>query len=138
KEFFDLARVDVLAAADDHVFEAAGDAVVAVGRLTSEIARVQPAVGGEGSGGLDRLVIVALHDTVSAAHELALLSRRHRLDRTRLDQLDLDAGKELADRADAMLDAIGSPGLRDDRAGLGESVADGHFASAHLVADGTH
>ena len=67
-EFLDLLGVDVLAAADDHVLEPAGDAVVALRRLAGEVARMQPAVlvdglaGGVGSCHPDKAIAERFHE----------------------------------------------------------------------------
>src|SRR5436190_22919109 len=66
EKFLDLARIDVLAAADDHVFGAAHDAAVTFCVDGREVTAVHPA------GGIDRLtgprlvVPVPAHDTVTA------------------------------------------------------------------------
>jgi hypothetical protein len=67
----DLARVDVLAAADQHVLDPADDVRVALGIDRRQVAGVHPA------GGVDRLararlvLPVAAHDRVAARAELA-------------------------------------------------------------------
>jgi hypothetical protein len=43
EEFLDLARIDVLAAADHHVLDAADDVAIALGVDGGEIAGVHPA-----------------------------------------------------------------------------------------------
>ena len=50
QQFLDLARIDVLAAADDHVLEPALDRAVAALVHRAQIAGVQPAVGVDGRG----------------------------------------------------------------------------------------
>ena len=44
EDLLDFARVDVVAAADDHLLEPVDDLDVAVGVLAAEVAGVQPAV----------------------------------------------------------------------------------------------
>ena len=70
EELLDLARVDVLAAADHHVLDPADDVAVAVLAHLGEVAGVHPAVGVDRLGGLLRLVPVAEHHRVAAGAEL--------------------------------------------------------------------
>ena len=49
-QVLDLGGVDVLAAGDDHVLQPVGDVEVAVGVEVAEVARAEPAVGGERGG----------------------------------------------------------------------------------------
>src|SRR6185437_5098004 len=65
-----LGRVDVLAAADDHVLDPVDDEQVAAGVQVAAVAGVHPAAP-EGVRRLLRLVPVALHDVPAAADDLA-------------------------------------------------------------------
>ena len=57
-EVLNLLGVDVLAAADNHVLDAAGDFEVALGRAAGQIAGVEPAVLIDGGGcGLGHFVV---------------------------------------------------------------------------------
>ena len=71
----DFARVDVEAAADDHVLLAVGDVEVAVGVEVADVAGVQPAVD-DRLRGLVRRLVVALHHEVAAHADLAGRARR--------------------------------------------------------------
>ena len=73
QELLDLARVNVLAAADDHVLDPPGDAVIAVGLPQGQVARVQPTVGVDRRGRGFGIVVVAEHHDVAAGAKLALL-----------------------------------------------------------------
>src|SRR5436853_141187 len=75
----DLGRVDVDAAADDHVLLAAGDGEEAVGVLAGEVAGVEPAVGVERGGGRLGVVPVPPADVRAAQPELPHLAGGHRV-----------------------------------------------------------
>ena len=138
EELLDLARVDVLPAADDHVLDAPGDAVVAVLVDGAQVARVQPAVGVDGRlGGLGHLV-VALHDVVAAAQQLAGDARRAVLAGLGVDDAHLDLVVPAAHRLALALERVVRRGLREHRGRLGEAVADGHLGRVHLVDDLPH
>src|SRR6202000_767814 len=66
EQLLDLARVDVLTAADHHVLDPAGDVHVTLVIHHPEVAGVHPARGVDGFGGLVRLVPVAEHHRVAA------------------------------------------------------------------------
>jgi hypothetical protein len=70
QDLLDLARVDVVAAADDQVLLAVDDEQVAVVVAVGEVAGVEPAAL-ERLRGLLGLVVVALHDVVAADDDLA-------------------------------------------------------------------
>ena len=74
EELLDLARVDVLAAADDHVLRPARDPDVPVLVHDREVPGVQPALLVYDLVGLVVHLVVALHDVVAARPELALLA----------------------------------------------------------------
>src|SRR5277367_4016113 len=76
KKFLDFARIDVFAAADNHVFQASGDAEIAVGAHGCKVAGVQPAFGVNGAGGGVGVLIVTFHIGVAAGAELALFADR--------------------------------------------------------------
>src|SRR5262249_26876225 len=77
EEFLDLARIEVLAAADHHVLDAADDVAIALVVDGGEVAGVHPALGIEHVAGLLRLVPIAEHDAVAAGAELAAFTARH-------------------------------------------------------------
>ena len=59
EEFLDFARIDVLAATDDHVLDAAGDLVKALLVLDAEVAGVEESVLVNDFGGGLRVLVVA-------------------------------------------------------------------------------
>src|SRR5262249_31784860 len=84
-------RIDVVAAADDHVLDAAGEPEIAVGVEASEVARVEPAVASEYAVVVLRLEIAG-RDAGSPDHDHANLVDRafaHDPSAVELDGLDL-------------------------------------------------
>ena len=132
EELLDLARIDVLAAADHHVLQAADDVDVALLVHGREIAGVHPARLVDRLGGLLRVVPVALHHRIAAGAELAGLAARHRL-ALGIDDLDLDVRQHLAHGRDAPLQRIVGGALRGHRRGLGHAVGDGDLAHVHVA-----
>ena len=90
QHLLDLARIDVGAARDDHVLGAVAQREVAVPVERADIAGPQPALAQRGGGGL-RVVPVAGHRAVAAAHHLAGLAGRD-LPPRRIHHAHLDAG----------------------------------------------
>ena len=93
QEVLDLARVDVLAAANDGVLGAALEAEVAVGVHDGEVAGVQPAFGVDGLGGGRGIVVVALHHQIAARAQFALLFDGHALPDLGIDDLHFGVGQ---------------------------------------------
>src|SRR5690348_18321378 len=97
EELFDLARIHVLAPANDHVLDAADDVDVAVGVHRGEVTGVHPA------RRVDRLacrlvvVPVAAHHDVAAAAQLTRYAARDDRARGGIDDLDLDVGVHAPD-----------------------------------------
>src|SRR3954453_7374103 len=90
QELLDLARVDVLAAADHEVLDAPDDVQVAVGVHDREVAGVHPAAAVDRLGRALGVLPVAEHDRVAAGAELARLAARDDGAGHRIDDLDLD------------------------------------------------
>src|SRR5581483_9656418 len=137
EEFLDLSRIDVLAAPDDHVLQAADDVDVALVIHGGEVAGMHPAAVVDCLLGLLLIVPVALHHRVAARAELAGRPARHRL-ALAVDDLDLDVRQHLAHGRDAALDRIVGGALRGDRRGLGHAVGDGDLAHVHLALHPLH
>src|SRR5262249_37092617 len=76
QELLDLARIHVLAPADEHVLHAADDVAVALGVDRREVARVHPAVDHDLARAL-LVVPVPQHHRVAPGAELALLAHGH-------------------------------------------------------------
>src|SRR5580658_1632565 len=113
EELLDLARVDVLAAADDHVLDPSGDPAIARGIESGEIAAVHPA------GGIDRffrplgIAPIAQHYRIAAGQEFARRVRRHDPP-FGIDDLDLEMRQDGADRADPQIRRRVGCGLEAD------------------------
>src|SRR4029079_7186385 len=117
----DLARVDVLAAADQHVLDAADDVRVAVGVDRREVAAVHPA------GGVDRLARALVVLPVAAHHRVATRAQLARVAdgddaAVAVDDLDLEVRLDAADRRDAALEGVVEARLERDRRRLGHAV----------------
>src|SRR5258708_14380231 len=76
ENLLDLAREELLAAAVDHLLEAADDAQAAMGTDHAEIATAEPAVGQEGFGVGGGVMVVAEMDRGAIAADVARLARR--------------------------------------------------------------
>lgn len=72
EELLDLAGIDVLAAANDHILDATRDAVVALFILDAQVATVKEAILVDYLGGGLGVVVIALHRIVAAVAHLAL------------------------------------------------------------------
>ena len=105
EEFLDLARIEVFAAADHHVLDAADDVAIAFGVDDGDVAGVHPTLGVEHVGGLFALVPIAQHDAVAAGAEFAALAARHDAP-LEIDDLDLDMRMNAPDRRDPPLQRI--------------------------------
>ena len=102
EELLDLARIDVLAAADHHVLDAADDGAIALVVDGREVAGVHPA------GAVDRLrgalvvVPVAEHHRIAARAQLARRAGRHHA-ALGVDHLRLQMRMDAPDGGDAPL-----------------------------------
>ena len=105
EHLLDLARVDVVAAADDHVLLAVDDEVVAVGIDAADVAGVEPTVRVDRLGRRVGALPVALHDIVAADGDLAGVARGD-IGACLVDEPNLDARDRGAHRAGLAL-AIG-------------------------------
>ena len=122
EDVLDLARVDVVAAADDQVLLAVDDEEEAVLVDVAEVAGVEPAVGDRLGGGLaggrgSRVITLTPRTTSSPTCSPA---RRQRAV-LRVPDLDLDAADRLADAVDPPF--LGAQVERRGRRGLGQAVA---------------
>src|SRR5258707_11581374 len=85
REGFDVRGMDVIAAADDHILLAAGDAQIALAVEPAEIAGHEPARGVERRLGRHLVVEIAEHQAGAAAADLADLAWRGDRKSTRLN-----------------------------------------------------
>src|SRR5215216_349210 len=131
EDLFDLARVHVVAAADDHLLLAVDDEEVAVLVDLAHVAGAEPAILVED---LVRGVVpvpVALHDIVAADGDLADGVRALDIVAVVVDELHLDALDRGADRTGLAL-AVGVV-EGGDRRGLRQAVALEHLAAEGLL-----
>src|SRR5205807_2486460 len=106
EELLDLARVDVFAATNNHVLDSSRDTVVSVRGVHRQVAGAQPAVGCNRGPCLQLFLVVSLHHAVAAYDELAGFAGCYDIGSTRLDDSHVQAGKDPADGAHAMLQAV--------------------------------
>src|SRR4029077_11820361 len=106
QELFDLARIDVLAAADDHVLDPADDVDVTVRVHRGQVAGVHPAGGIDGLARRLFVVPVPPHDHVAAAAELARDVPWNDSAGSRIDDLDLDVWVYAPDGRYALFERI--------------------------------
>src|SRR6266568_3952994 len=90
QELLDLHRKEVLAPANDHVFEPAYNVKVALLVHGGQVSAMQPTLGVDGLGGLLGHLVVTSHDHEAAIAEFAALTYRHDLAGRRIDDFDLD------------------------------------------------
>ena len=104
EEFLDLARIDVLAAADDHVFDPADDVAVAVLVHDRKVAGMHPAAASMASAAPPHRPSSRASPSSrgSAARPLARRDDRP----SRIDDLDLHIGLDAADGGDPQFDRI--------------------------------
>ncbi len=131
QELLDLARIHVLAAADDHVLVAPDDLHVALVVHGRQVAGVHPARAVDGLAGRFRVVPVAEHHAVAAGAQLADLPARHDM-AVLVDDLALQVRLGTTDAGDAPFEVVARAGLGRHRAGLGHAVGDLHLAHVHL------
>jgi hypothetical protein len=137
EKFFDLARIDVLAATNDHIFEAPDNVAVAFGVERCQVTGVHPTGDVNGLSGTFGIVPIALHHAVATRQEL---TRSARGDNTPLsvDNLHLDVWLHPPDRGDAPLQRVVRGALEADRAGFGHAVGNRHLLHMHGLIDPLH
>ncbi len=96
EKLLDLAGVDVLSAADDHVLDPPHDIAVALLVDDTDIAGMHPALGVDRFGGPLRIVPIAQHHRITAGAELAR-DPAWRDPALRVDGLDLKVGLHPSD-----------------------------------------
>ena len=126
KELFDFAGVDVFATADDHVFDAAGDAEVTIFVLHAQVARVQEPVGINHFGGGFRILVIALHGVVAAVAHLALYAYRAFFAGFGVDDFHFGMFKFTAYGVATYVERVVDAGMGHARGRFGESVYAGH------------
>src|SRR6516225_4696824 len=126
EKFLDLARIDVFAAADDHVLDAADDVAIALGVDSGEVAGMHPARRIDRLAGARFVIPIAEHHGIAARQQLARRAGRHDAPLA-IDDFHLDMRLNAPDRRDASLQRIGRRALETDRARFRHAVSDGDF-----------
>ena len=130
---FDLGRIAVEPADDEHVGLAIRDAQIAGSVEDADVAGVQPAVAVDGLRGVVRVLEVAEHDVVAAHDDLAWLADGHGAVIV-VHATQLDAGYRLAAGAHHELGAVAGAGHGHRAAGFRQTVARDHRGDAELAA----
>ena len=133
QEFLDLARIDVLAAADQHVLDPADDLAIALGVDGGQVAGVHPALGVDRLARALQVAPVAAHHQVAAGAQFAPFADRQRPSVVGIDDLAFGVGLNAPDRRDPLFDRIVDRALERDRAGFGHAVGDGDVRHVHVA-----
>ena len=138
QKFFNLARVDVLAATDHHVLDAADDVHVALGVHGGQVAGVHPAVGVNGFMRFGGVFPIAVHHRIALGAELATLATGHGGTRFGVHDLDLQMRLHLAYGRYALVQRRVGAALAAHGAGFGHAIGDGDLAQVHLLHHALH
>src|SRR5437588_5914424 len=137
EKFLDLARIDVLAAANDHVLDAPDDVAITLGVDGREVAGMHPARRIDGLAGALFVAPIAEHYAIAASEELARRSGRHDA-AIQIDDLDFDMGLNAPNGRHAALQRVLGRALEADRAGFGHAVGNGDFGKTHVADRALH
>src|SRR5713101_207700 len=137
EEFLDFPGIEILAATDHHVLDAADDVAIALGIDDGDVAGVHPPLGVEHVGGLFPLIPIAQHDAVATGAQFAPLAAWNDA-ALEIDDLDLDMRMNAPDGGYPALQGIVRCALKADRTGFGHAIGDGDVAHVHLFADAAH
>ena len=137
-ELLDFLRVDVLAAADNHIFKSARDFIVSVLGSTRKVARMKPTVLIDCRRCRLGHFVVTLHNVVTTRDEFARYLVGTVLARFGIDYLALDFGHSPADRRNSYFERI--VGRAHSAAGrsLGLTVNYNDFTHIHFFNDVLH
>src|SRR5450755_4473478 len=114
EEFLDFPGVEILAATDHHVLDAADDVAIALGIDHGDVAGVHPPLRVEHVGGLFPLIPIAQHDAVATGAQFAPLAARHDA-ALEIDDLDLDMRMNPPDGGYPALQGVVGCALKADR-----------------------
>src|SRR6266436_677495 len=132
EKFLDLAGIDALAAANDHVLDAAYDIAITLLVQGGEIAGMHPTRFVDRLTGARLVGPVAAHHGISAGQQFAGDAWRHDA-ALAVDDLHLQMGLDAPDGGDAPRDGIVGGTLKADGAGLGHAIGDGYLAHMHFL-----
>ena len=137
QELFDLARIDVLAAANHHVLQATDDVDVALVVHRGQIPGVHPAGGIDGVAGFFVVIPVAAHDRIAPGAEFAGGAAWHDTP-LRIDDLHFNVRLHAAYGGHPPFKGVIDRALCGDRRRLGHAVSDGHLMHVHLRLHALH
>ena len=133
-----LARIDVLAAPNDHVLDAPDDIGITLLIHHGQVPGMHPAGAVDCFGCLLRVVPVAQHHRVAARAEFTWRTARHHLIALRVNNLDLEMRQHPAHRCGAALERVVGGSLGAGGRGLGHAVAYAHLGHVHARGDLLH
>ncbi|MNP19888.1 hypothetical protein D3C76_1124410 [compost metagenome] len=137
EELLQLARVDVLAAANDHVLAAPDNTHIALLVHHRQVAGVHPAFLIDAFGRGLGVVPVAQHHAVTPRAQLADLATRHAV-AIGIDHLVLQPRLGAPDAGHAALQVVAGAGLQRHRAGFGHAIGNLHLGHVHLADNPAH
>src|SRR5579884_2940528 len=104
EKLFDLAGIDVLAAANDHILDAPDDVDIALLVHGGQVSGMHPARTVDSLSGRFGIVPVAEHHAVPTRAEFTRLPHWHNFARRGINNLDLQVRPDLAYRAHALIE----------------------------------
>src|SRR6266478_2976837 len=134
---FDFARIDVFAAADDHVLDPSDDAAVSIVIDRRQVSCMHPADRIDGFPCPGLVTPIAEHDRVSPGAQLPGFAARYH-PAFAVDYLDFKMRLYPPDRRNSQLQWIVPTALEAHRAGFGHPVSDGYLAHVHCRGDFLH
>ena len=131
---FDLGRIDVEPAGDEHFLLAVGDRDVALFVHEADVAGMEPAIGRDRGARRFGIVEIADHHADAPDHHLAGLAARHDVE-VIVHDFDLDAFDRLACGVDNGFGRIAHARHGRGAAAFGQAVAGQHRRNAQVVLD---
>ncbi len=138
EKFLDLARVDVLAAANHHVFDAADDVHITFRIHHRQVAGMHPTFGVDGLMRLLGVAPVAVHHRIALGAKLAGFAGRDSFAALRIDDLHLQMRLHLPHRTHPLVQRRVGGALAAHRRGLGHAVGDGDLRQMHVAHHSLH
>src|SRR5882672_2988542 len=134
---FDFTRIDILAAADDHILDPSDDAAISIVVDGRQVTRMHPAGRIDGLPCPGLVIPIAEHDRISPGAQLTGLTPRHD-PAVAVDNFDLEVRLYPSDRRDAQFERIVSTALEAHGTGFGHPIGDGYLAHVHRRGDFLH
>ncbi len=137
-KLFDLTRIEVLTATDNHILQTSGNLVVTILGSHTDIARVQPAICINRLCRCFRHLIITLHDIEAAGNEFAAFAVRKLVTCLRIDNLTFNARERTADGLYTVVEVFVYLTHRTARRSFGLAVYRDNLTHVHLNGCTTH